>query len=116
LIEKGAKVDLTEKKNKRSIDQNSYLHVCVGFVAKESGYTMEEAKTTLKREFGSFLVYEKRGRKFLRSTSDLDAKECTQFIDFIRNLAMNQFGCYIPTSEEYLTNSFDIDKLLDQVR
>lgn len=42
LIDKGAKIELTEIKGKRTIRQNSYLHVCISLFAIEFGYTLDE--------------------------------------------------------------------------
>ena len=108
LIEKKCVIELSEKKPKRSLNQNSYLHVCITLFAIEFGYTLAEAKTLLKRNC-SFMVYEKNGVKFLRQTSKQDSRELTEFIEFIRNYASVQ-GLYIPTSEEYILNQISIDK------
>ena len=58
------------------------------------------------------MVYEKNGLKFLKKTSKLDNLECSKFVEFVRNYAGLQ-GLYIPTSEEYLTNNFNIDKQIN---
>ncbi len=104
------KVELKEIRQNRTIKQNSYLHVVLSLYGIYSGYTLEEAKTLFKRLAG--LVYEKDGNKFLKSTSDMDTKELTDFIEFIREKSAVE-GCYIPTSEEYLTNKYSIDKEID---
>lgn len=104
------RIELTEIRQNRTIKQNSYLHVVLSLYGIDSGYTLEEAKTLFKRLAG--LVYEKDGNKFLKSTSDMDTKELTDFIEFIREKSSIE-GCYIPTSEEYLTNKYSIDKEID---
>ena len=111
LVEKGAKIELKEIRPTRSLPQNSYLHVCLSLYGIHFGYTLNEAKTDLKRNYG--LVYEKCGKKYLRSTANLDSKELTEFIEYIREVA-GQNGCYIPTSEEYLQNKFAIDREIEQ--
>lgn len=111
LIEKLADVELKVVRKQRTIRQNSYLHVCITLFAIHFGYTIDEAKTLLKRKCG-FMTYEKNGTKFLRSTAKLDTLETTQFIDFIRTFASIE-GCYIPTSEEYLENRFFIDNEIE---
>jgi len=116
LKDKQAKIELKEFRQSRSIPQNSYLHVCFTILANETGYTIEEIKSITKREFGSFMVYEKNGHKFLRSTAHLDTLEMTEFIDWLRQFASDQLGCYIPTSEEYLVSQFEINKQLEHVR
>lgn len=113
--EKGKRIVLKEYRHKRSNSQNSYLHVCLGFVAQETGYTLEEAKITLKRQFGRFMVYEKNGEKFLKSTAHLDTKELTEFIDFIRHTASETLEIYIPTPEQYYGDPFEIEKQLQGI-
>ena len=73
LVEGGKVIVLNEKRKKRSISQNRYLHVAITIFAIEVGYTIEEAKTVLKREC-SFMVYEKEGMLFLKRTRDLNTK------------------------------------------
>lgn len=114
LIEKKAKVDLKETKGHRTIRQNKYLHVVLQLYSINYGCTLAETKTDLKRDFGLF--YEKNGRKYLISTADLNSKELTEFIDFIRTKSSKDLGAYIPTSEEYLMNHFAIDKEIQRNR
>ncbi len=109
LIEKGKVIDITEKRKKRTLSQNAYSHVIFSLFGIEFGYTMEEAKTFLKRSCGELMKYEKNGQYFLRSTADLSKDECQVFIDWVLKFAAEQ-GCYIPDSESYLQNQFEIDK------
>ena len=83
----------------------------------ELGYTIVEAKTMLKRMYSNAepsMVYQKKGYKFLRSTTTMDTKELTNFIEWIRNYAATDGCIYIPTSEEYLINQYNIDKQIEQ--
>ena len=108
LIKSGKVIELTEKRKKRTISQNAYMHVVFSLLAIELGYTLEETKTVMKREC-HFMVYDKDGMKFLKRTRDLNTKELTDFIEWIRNYAGN-IGLYIPASEEYLINQSEINK------
>ena len=99
--------DLLAPKPKRSASQNAYLHVCISIYAIELGYTLEEAKTLLKR-MCHFMVYEKNGYKFIKKTSGMSSNELTDFIEWIRNHSAQQ-GIDIPTSEEYNSNRHNID-------
>ena len=108
LIEQGKVIEINVKNKKRTIKLNSYLHICITLFAINFGYTLEEAKTLLKR-MCNFMIYEKNGQKFLKRTRDLDNKECSDFVEWIRNYS-SQNGYYIPTSEEYKNNSIEIDK------
>jgi len=116
LMDNNAKIELKEIKPKRSLSQNSYLHVCFSLVALEIGYSLQEVKTVLKRQYGEGMIYEKNGEKFLKSTSDLDSLEMTHFIDWLRSFSLDQFGCYIPTSEEYKLNQFELQQQTQYAR
>ena len=111
-IVKGSIIELTNPRKKRSITQNAYLHVCISLFGIHFGYSLEEAKTLLKREC-SFMIYDKNNVKFLKKTSLLNSKELTDFIDWLRNYSGKQ-GLYIPTSEQYLTDSHLIDREIEK--
>ena len=113
LAEKGAKIELKEIRPTRSLPQNAYLHVCLSLYGIHFGYTLNEAKTDLKRNYG--LIYEKDGKKYLKSTSSLDTKELTEFSEYIRDVA-GKNNCWIPSAEEYLLNRFEIDREIEQNR
>lgn len=103
-------VEIKDVKKKRTLSQNAYLHVIITLFGIHFGYTIEEAKTLLKREC-HFMVYEKNGNKFLRKTSKMNTKELTDFIDWVRNYA-SQNGCYLPTADEYSLKRSEIDNTI----
>ncbi len=111
LCDAKKKITLSSTKKKRSVTQNAYLHVCVGLYGIYFGSTLDEAKTDLKRAC-QFMVYEKNNKKYLKRTREMDSKQLTEFIEWIRNYAGTN-GCYIPTSEEYIQNHFAIDKEIE---
>ena len=111
LLEGEKLIELKEIKKVRTLRQNAYLHVIITLYAIHFGSTLEEAKTDLKREC-SFMRYENNGRHYLKSTAKLDTKELTEFIEWLRNYSSLN-GCYLPTSEEYLSQKFDIDRDID---
>lgn len=110
LIKKEAKVELKEIKDSRSNLQNRYLYACFKVLSDYSGYTSEEIKEILKANC-DIMNYKKGGHTFLRSTADLDTKEMTIFIDFIRAFGL-EFDCYIFSPDEYYKNSFEYDNKL----
>ena len=112
LISKEKLIEQKEIRQKRSISQNAYYHICVSLYAVHFGSTLNEAKTDLKR-YCDFMSYEKNGKHYLKETRGMDSKELTDFIDWIRNYSAKG-GCYIPTSEEYLSNRYAIDKEIEQ--
>ena len=107
LIEQGKKVEV-KAINQRSLNLNAFMHVCIDMYAIHFGDTAREAKTDLKR-MCDFMVYEKKGKKYLKETSKMNNEDCSKFVEWIRNHASKQ-GCYIPTPEEYKKNQFNIDK------
>ena len=113
LIEAKKVVELKEKRLKRSLKHNAYLHVCITLFAIEFGYSLEEAKTLLKREGG--LIYQKNGKSFLKQTRSMDSKELSDFIEWIRNYS-GKNGLYIPDAEEYLQHQIEIDKTINQFK
>lgn len=88
----------------RSLSQNKYLHVVLGFWGNEFGYTIEEAKTVFKRLNQDIFVYEKKGHKFVRSSADLTTEEMTTSIEKFREWSAKN-GLHIPppTDENFLT-------------
>lgn len=104
---KGQKVfELTEKKPKRSLNQNKYLHVILAYFGCQIGETMEY----VKRNYYKILcnkdtfVRERDDKylgkiKYLRSSADLDSAEMSLTIERFRNFASAQ-GVYIPSPEE----------------
>ena len=106
------KIELKRILPNRSISLNSYLHVCISLFSIEFGYNLEESKTLLKRKC-SFMIYDKNGLKFLKKTRELNNKECSEFVEFIRNYAA-QHNLYIPDADEYKTNKFNIDKEINK--
>ena len=105
-------VEIKKKQEQRTIKQNAYLHVVFSLFAINFGYTLSEAKHLLKSSC-DFLVYEKKQRMFVKSTTDLNTKELREFIEWIRNVSAKQ-GFYIPTAEQYLTEQFRINKEIEQ--
>jgi hypothetical protein len=50
-----------------------------------------------------------------KRTRDLDTKQMTEFIEWIRTFASMQ-GCYIPTPDEYIQNKFAIDSEIEKFK
>ena len=109
----GARIDLKKVLNRRTINQNSYLHVCLGYFCLHTGYSIDESKELFAGILPEMMRYSKNGHTFRRSTSDLDTKEMTILIDTIRNVCAEELGVYVPDSEEYLIHRFDIEKELN---
>ena len=110
-------VELKQIRKPRTIQQNKYLHVIISLFAIEAGYTLDEMKTVLKREC-DFMRYRKSSgfekiEIFLKKSSQLNTKELTDWIDWIRNYA-GQAGIYIPSPDDYLRNWAEIERTIEQ--
>lgn len=107
LLSKKCIIELKEKKKSRTVSQNSYLHVCIALFAIETGDNLDDAKQLLKRACHFMHTFD--GDKIkTKLTRDLNTKQMTDFIEWIRTFASMQ-GCYIPTADEYKLNKYAID-------
>ena len=111
LIEKKAIVDLRAKRKKATLSQNSYLHVCINMYAIFIGETLNITKTDLKRDC-PFMVFKHNGRQYLRSSTDLDRKGKTEWIEWIRNHASVR-GVFIPSPDDYRRNWAEYEKNIE---
>ena len=99
LLEEKTVITLT-KKAKRTLAQNSYLHLILGWFAMETGYTIEETKQLYKRVNKDIYEYDKEGIPFVRSSSELNTEEMTLTIDRWRNYSADKAGVYLPSANE----------------
>lgn len=109
LYKKKCIVELTEKKQQRSLSQNAYLHAALGYFGLQVGYTIEEVKAWYFKETCNPELFVRIKtdpitgveRKTLRSSSDLTTEEMTVAIDRFRNWAADKAGVYIPSPDEF---------------
>lgn len=107
LAKKGCIVELTEKKQRRTNQQNAYLHTALSYFACEVGETMEYVKRYyFKLLCNKDLFVREVDDKYLgkmrvlRSSADLDTGEMTTAIERWRNWAAGE-GVYIPSPDEH---------------
>jgi len=106
LAESGKVVELKEKKPKRSLPQNSYLHLILGYFAAKSGNTLEYVKLYYFKCLCNkeLFVRQKRDKYMgdtwtVRSSTDLDTGEMTTAIERFRNWSANEADIYLPSPE-----------------
>lgn len=106
LMKKGCVVELRECKA-RSLRQNSFLHVALGYFAAQTGDTLEYVKQYYyKRLVNPDIFRRERDDKFLghievwRSSASLLQEEMSLSIDRFRNWAANEAGIYIPSPDD----------------
>ena len=85
-----------KKKVRRSTSQNSYIHLLIGYFSLETGYDLIESKKIYKDCSPDVYEYEKKDRKFIRSSADLTTEEMAISIDRFRNYSSKEAGIYLP--------------------
>lgn len=108
LLKRQAIVEVKERKYKRTLAQNRYLHVCLAYFASEFGYDLEYVKFDIfkKQVNGHIFRRERENRRgqsvtYYRSTTTLDTGEMTTAIERFRNWSASEAGLYIPEASEY---------------
>lgn len=103
LIKRGCIIELTEKKPKRSLNQNAYLHLLLGYFASQTGNTIEWVKQQYykKQCNPDLFIAEKQDVflgtvKYVRSSADLRTDEMNLSIERFRNWAAMEAGIYLP--------------------
>lgn len=107
LAESGKVIELTEKKPRRSLPQNKYLHVILAYFGTQTGNTLEWVKQQYYKKLVNpdLFIREKEDKylgriKVLRSSADLDTAEMSLSIDRFRNWSAQEAGVYIPAADE----------------
>lgn len=107
LYKEGAAVELKKKHPLRSIPQNSYLHLLLGYFGAEYGCSLDEAKIdyfkrTCNKDLFERTNINKLGKEvtYLRSSSELTTAEMSSAIDRFRNWSAAVAGIYLPAAGE----------------
>lgn len=104
LTKKGVIVEMTEKKQKRSLSQNSYLHLILGYFASQTGNTLEWVKQQYYKRLCNPDIYIaerydsilEKTVKYVRSSASLTTDEMSLSIDRFRNWSSAEAGIYLP--------------------
>lgn len=105
LIVDGKTVDIKEVKPRRSLNQNSFLHLLLGAFSAHFGFSLNEGKSIYKMLPGNKELYhytkELNGRtfEFVRSSADLDKTEMTKSIETLREWSA-KMGYPLPTAQD----------------
>jgi hypothetical protein len=121
LYDQGAKVEIKKINPARSLNQNSYLHVCLSLYAINFGEHLEDVKKKVykilcnRALFIEHIQINEETFLNIKSSAKLTTDEMTLSIERFRNFA-SQNGCYIPTPEEYMAKKFEIDKEIESFK
>lgn len=103
LAAKHSIVEIKKISPKRSLNQNSYLHLIIGAFGQHFGYTLEEAKQIYKELSPGIYKYEKKGRTFWKSSADLTKEEMAKSIDkFMQASAEQDYPLPLATDQGWL--------------
>lgn len=122
LLQKGAIIELTEKKPKRTIQQNRYLHLILAWFGYETGYTLDEVKQEIfKKIVNPNIFYEGEVGDLVsiqrwRSSADLDTAELTTAIENFRDYSSREAGIYLPEPSDLTAlNHLEIELKNNQI-
>lgn len=103
LVQSKKIVELKVKSPIRSLRQNRYLHLILGWFATNYGCSIDEAKIDFfKRKCNSAIFLRSRKNKtgkevkYLLSTADLDSEQMTTAIERFRNWSAIEADLYLP--------------------
>lgn len=100
-------IELTERKPKRTTEQNSYLHLLISYCALAMGESAAYVKDEYyKRAANADLFYYKQYDEFLgrevervRSSTELSTEEMSVSIDRFKTWAAQVAGIYLPDAQ-----------------
>lgn len=108
LYKQRAIVEVKKKHPNRTLAQNSYLHLLLGYFGSEYGCSLDEAKVdfykrTCNRDLFERKTVNRYGKEvtYLRSSAELSTGEMTLSIDRFRNWSAAQAGIYLPAANEH---------------
>ena len=107
LYKKGGIIEVKRKAPQRSLRQNAYLHVILGYFGSEYGVSIEEAKCDFFKRLCNKELFERKGVNkkgkevtYLRSSSELTTAEMTLAIERFRNWSASVAEIYLPSPNE----------------
>lgn len=116
LFEKQGIVELSEK-TIRSNQSNKYLHTLLGYLAMETGNTLEYVKEVFYKRTANKDIFvrikddELLGQtEYLRSSASLSQEEFSTSIDRLRDWSSQVAGIYLPSpNEEQFLASIEVE-------
>ena len=96
-------IDVTDKKPSKTLQQIRYIHLLIGFVADETGYTKEQAKTVIKDHRGMYEDFKYKDKEIRRyeSFANLTLQDAESLINYLLDLCENLEIKVIPIEQFY---------------
>lgn len=89
-------------RNRRSINQNSLYWLWLACLQDETGCYKDELHECFKTKFLPYKTKEVLGEEIrvVQSTSTLDSKEMTSYLEQIKIFAQTELGCMLPLPDD----------------
>lgn len=108
LQSEGLTIEIKPWKPRRSLRQNSFLHLTLSILAIELGETLEYTKQVIFKEIinNELFQYDRVNPKTnisrvaWKSTRDLTTAEMTSAIERLRDYSNVELGIYLPSADE----------------
>jgi len=101
-LEKEWQVTIERYKEWRSLEQNRYYWLIVGVIAQETGNDPDSVHEALKQKFLIPDEISFMGEKVLyRSTTRLDTKAMSEYLDKVHALATQELGILLPVPDAW---------------
>ena len=94
LFQERAVVEVRKKLPNRTLAQNSYLHLLLGYFGSEYGCSLDEAKIDFYKRTCNRDLFERK------TVNKLTTGEMTLSIDRFRNWSASVAGIYLPAANE----------------
>lgn len=119
LIKEGAYIEIRKRQVRRTLPQNSYLHLLLAYFAAQVGETMEYVKRIYYKAHCNPDLYVRVQRdkvfgnevKFLRSSAELTVDEMSLSIERFKNWSSAEVGIYLPDA----TNGSELARMQQEV-
>lgn len=105
LYQQGAKVELREVKQKRTLPQNAIFHLWIGVIADAIGeYDRESVKRDVKQLFlGTSEAYNRFTGELIQveaKTSKLTTEQMGDLLSRVQHWAREELGIYLPSPDD----------------
>lgn len=109
-------VEIKKNRNVRSLSANRYYHAILNIACMELDITHENMHEAMKYKFNSTVVFFPKGGSQCigNTTSDLDTKEFTAFVNRVKQYLQDDLGIIIPEAKDIdygrwieIQNSYD---------
>jgi len=108
FIKKGAIVDLSEKKPKRTLDQNRLMWLFLACISNETGNNKDFLHEFFKQKFLGMknIAVLDSNIQIAVSTTKLNTAEMTNYLNRIQEFANTELGILLPNPDDLNFNDF----------